>query len=245
MFAANVIVAVATAFIIPGVYLIGIPLVVFFAGLGVTISYLVARWPNNNPACPNCGYDLRGSKQSSNCPKCGNSIPASFVRTRLPDQKNIETSRPSLSLDVKIVAYFHMVVGLLSYLGAALIWLAGLSTTFGGPPPSPPPFMITAFGLFTVEGSWQVGVYMLALGTVTFIAGLCVLRRRRFGWFLLLLLQVNGIVSGWLAYARDGSSAYFYSAVVWSVLAFVFATVLIFRRKQFFASWSRQRCQEP
>ena len=142
-----------------------------------------------------------------------------------------------LSIDIKIVAYFHIAMGVLTCLAAGIGGLALLVDTAGDPLLP----MVGGFGLYTVEGSWQVPLYTLALGTVVCIAGLYVLKRRRLGWCVLLLLLAEGITSMWVNYSHDSSSPNFYSSVIWSILGSVSAAVLIYRRKQFFTPYSKLR----
>jgi hypothetical protein len=154
----------------------------------------------------------------------------SYTEWDVNNEGGIVAAKPCI--DLKIVGYFHMAMGLWACLAAALVWFAALNTAASVSPPS----VITAFGLLTIEGTLPVSVYTLAIGVSTFIAGLWVLQRHRFGWYLLLLFQANGFAIVWLYYANERSTSYFYSAVAWSVLTLTFSVILIVRRKQFFVS---------
>ncbi len=60
-----------------GMPMIEFPLWILLVALAIWPTLVAVKWIRSHPApgcCAACGYDLRGSKQSTTCPECGEGI---------------------------------------------------------------------------------------------------------------------------------------------------------------------------
>lgn len=135
--------------------------------------------------------------------------------------------KKNLNLDLKTVAYLHMLLGAWACLAALIVFLSSINPV----PANPVPSQITEIGV-TIRGYWQVGIYTIILGVFTFTMGLFALKQIRIAWTMLFILQIRGFIITWFIYTHGNNQNSIYSALVWSTLFIVFSVILIIRRKQ-------------
>jgi hypothetical protein len=123
-------------------------------------------------------------------------------------------------LDVKIVAWFFIIVGIIGILLDVLL-IIGIAKSASGSPRK------VFFGAFNLISGTSNGMYFLMIGTMNFITGYILKKGSKIGWWLAFAGSINGIsdsiLLGFLEYKNSATTGIFInlSIIIW----------LLYRRK--------------
>ncbi len=138
------------------------------------------------------------------------------------------SSRPSLSLDVKLVTYLFLFFGLLGLVFGTLSILTAVFSDVETWPAAR-----SFFGLIRLDDAISSGVEQVTSGTIWVVTSLLLLFAKKSGWYLSLILIVDGMINNWLTLSESAANLSFVAVLSSSALSLLMATVLLARRRQF------------
>ena len=123
-------------------------------------------------------------------------------------------------LDVKIIAWFSIIVGIIVLLLGILL-ITGIAHTLPDHPTK------VLFGIIALASDTTNAIYTLIIGAMDFITGYILKKGKKIGWWLAFIGSIYGIPN----YILLGFSEHKISALIGILMSLVIIIWLIYRRK--------------